>query len=259
MREIPYKSVGDRTLALHVVPPRVSLDRPVPTAVFYHGGGWLSGTWRQFLPQAERLATLGMAAVLVEYRLDGPVGATADAVDAMNAIVESAGDIGADPTRIVAVGGSAGGHLALATAVLDLPAARPRHRPAALVLLNPVTDTTAEFPAGFGRDCFDSDEQSRRYSPRHHVTADFPPALIMHGTADAVVHHQNSIELVDEVWRRGGGPAEIVLYPGQRHGFFNPVASGVRHPAGASDAHFELTTAETTRFLQRTVLHAQRD
>ena len=199
----------------------------------------------------------------VSNQPDGTVYAefegSADAVDAMNAIVESAGDLGADPTRIVAVGGSAGGHLALATAVLDLPAARPRHRPAALVLLNPVTDTTAEFPAGFGRDCFDSDEQSRRYSPRHHVTADFPPALIMHGTADAVVHHQNSIELVDEVWRRGGGPAEIVLYPGQRHGFFNPVASGVRHPAGASDAHFELTTAETTRFLQRTVLHAQRD
>lgn len=258
MREIPYKSVGDRTLAVHLVPPRVSRDRPAPTAVFYHGGGWLGGTWRQFLPQAERLAVLGMAAVLVEYRLDGPVVATADAVDAMNAIVESAGELGTDPTRIVAVGGSAGGHLALATAVLDLPAT-PRHRPAALVLLNPVTDTTAEFPAGFGRDLFDSDEQAERHSPRHHVTADFPPALIMHGTADTAVHHQNSIELVDEVRRRGGGPAEVVLYPGQRHGFFNPVVPGVRHPAGASDAHFELTTAEMTRFLRRTVLHEQRD
>ncbi|HEY9410694.1 MAG TPA: hypothetical protein VIP77_14035, partial [Jiangellaceae bacterium] len=80
MREIPYKSVGDRTLVMHVVPPRVppgqprvSPGQPAPTAVFYHGGGWLGGTWRQFLPQAERLATLGMAAVLVEYRLEGPL------------------------------------------------------------------------------------------------------------------------------------------------------------------------------------------
>jgi acetyl esterase len=254
--EIPYKSLGERSLALHVLPASTRPGGPVPapTAVFYHGGGWVKGSWRQFLPQAERLSELGMASVLVEYRLDGPVDATADAVDAMNAVVELAGDIDADPGRIVAIGGSAGGHLALATAVLDLPSSRPGRRPAALALLNPVTDTTAAFPAGFGREAFDTDEQAERYSPRHHVTAAFPPALIMHGTADGAVHHQNSVAFAEEVRRRGGGPAELILYPGQRHGFFNPDS-----PDRAGDAYFERTTAELTRFLRRTVLRTAWD
>lgn len=239
---------------LHVVMPSAVPDGPMPTAVFYHGGGWVKGTWRQFLPQAERLAELGMVAVLVEYRLDGPIAATRDAIDAMNAVIEGADALGVDVDRIVAIGGSAGAQLALATAVLEPLGVRAiARRPAALVLFNPVTDTTAGFPAGFGRTCFDTDEQARRYSPRHHVTAGFPPALIMHGTSDDVVHHQNSVVFADEVRRHGGRPAELVLYPGRRHGFFNPSSSGLRHPAGASDADFELTTAALTRFLRRTV------
>jgi acetyl esterase/lipase len=258
--EIPYKSLGERSLVLHVLPANARSGGPVPAAVFYHGGGWFGGSWRQFLPQAERLRELGMASVLVEYRLDGPVDATGDAVDAMTAVVELAGDIGADPRRIVAIGGSAGGHLALATAVLDLPTSRsrPDRRPAALALFNPVTDTTAAFPAGFGREHFDTDEQAERYSPRHHVTADFPPVLIMHGTSDRAVHHRDSVALVDEVRRRGGGPAELVLYPGRPHGFFNPGSGGVYRTEGAGDVDFELTTRELTRFLERTVLGAPR-
>lgn len=233
MREIPYRTVGDRTLVLHVSPPRES---PVPTAVFYHGGGWVKGSWIQFQPQAARLNALGMLAVLVEYRTEGPVAATEDAVAAMNAVFERSEDLGCDPERVVAVGGSAGGQLALATAVLDLPDTKPDHRPAALVLFNPVTNTSGEFPAGFGRRHFDSAEHALRYSPVHRVGATTPPTLIMHGTADAAVHHENSVEFVEKVTRLGG-LAELVLYPGQRRGFFNPRGTDPqRHGARVATA-----------------------
>jgi acetyl esterase len=202
----------------------------------------VKGSWTQFQPQAARLNALGMLAVLVEYRTEGPVAATADAVAAMNAVFDNSRDLGCDPRRVAAIGGSAGGHLALATAVLDLPDTDPDHQPAALVLLNPVTNTSGDFPAGFGRRRFDSDDDALRYSPVHHVSVRTPPTLIMHGTADTAVHHENSVEFA-EVVRRRGGRAQVVLYPGQRHGFFN-------------GAGFDRTTREMVRFLSQTVIEA---
>lgn len=253
MREIPYKAVGDRRLLLHVVAPRQGTGDLAAAAVFFHGGGWVKGSWEQFRPQAARLCALGMVAILVEYRREGPVVAAEDAVDAMNAVFDTAPDLGVDASRIVAAGGSAGGQLALATAVLDLPNSDPRHRPAALVLLNPVTDTTGDFPAGFGRRRFDGADQARRYSPLHQVTSAVAPMVIMHGTADAAVAHENSAAFAAAVNRLGGGPAELISYPGQPHGFFNPRSSGLVRPGVDGDANFELTMQEIARFLGRTV------
>ncbi|WP_170284679.1 alpha/beta hydrolase [Kribbella amoyensis] len=246
MREIAYKTVGGRTLYLRVLPPGDPGGGQAAVAVFFHGGGWVRGSWEQFVPQAELLNALGMVTVLVEYRLDGPVVAAADAVDAMNAVFELAADLGGDPARVVAVGGSAGGQLALATAVLELPGSVPEYRPAAVALLNPVTDTTGDFPKGFGRRHFEDDDQALMYSPVHHVSATTPPSILLHGTADTAVHHENSIRFADAV-NAVGGQAEIVLYDGQKHGFFN---------AHKSREYFELTTQEIIGFLRRTVLQS---
>jgi acetyl esterase/lipase len=252
VREIPYRSVGGRTLFLRVSAPSEQPGSPVPVAVFYHGGGWVRGDWTQFRPQAARLNALGMLTVLVEYRTAGPVAATEDAVAAMNAVFEVAPDLGGDTERIVAIGGSAGGHLALATAVLELPNTNPDRRPSALVLLNPVTNTSCEFPLGFGRRHFDNDDHALRYSPLWHVGADIPPALVMHGTADTAVHCDNSVEFVEKV-RLHGGHAEIVLYPGQRHGFFNPRDEDPREAGDGNGTHFEQTTREMIRFIRLAV------
>jgi acetyl esterase len=87
----------------------------------------------------------------------------------------------------------------------------------------------------------------------HHVSEKTPPTLIMHGTADTAVHHENSVEFVARVKRRGGH-AELVLYPGQRHGFFSP-GDAASHRRGADpDTSFELTTREMIRFIRRTVM-----
>jgi len=171
----------------------------------------------------------------------------------MNAVFDMSEDIGSDTARVVAVGGSAGGHLALATALLELPNTNPDHRPAALVLLNPVTNTSGDFPVGFGRRHFDDDDHALRYSPLHHVGARTPPTLIMHGTADSAVHHENSVEFVEKV-RQHGGQAEIVLYPGQRHGFFNSGDPAVRRPDYGNGTYFDRTTREMARFIGLTVL-----
>lgn len=204
-----------------------------------------------FLPQAARLNAQGVLAVLVEYRTEGPVVAAEDAVAAMNAVVGMGRDIGCDTARIVAIGGSAGGHLALATAVLELPNTDPDRRPAALVLLNPVTNTSGDFPVGFGGRHFDNTDQARLYSPMHNVGEKTPPMLIMHGTADTAVHHENSVDFARKVTSHGGH-AEIILYPGQRHGFFN-LRSGTM-PGEGNGTYFDRTTREMARFIRLTVL-----
>jgi alpha-beta hydrolase superfamily lysophospholipase len=87
----------------------------------------------------------------------------------------------------------------------------------------------------------------------HHVGEKTPPMLIMHGTADTAVHHENSVDFARKVTSHGGH-AEIILYPGQRHGFFNP-RSGPMHRLGAgNDTYFDRTTQEMARFIRLTVL-----
>ncbi|WP_051426258.1 alpha/beta hydrolase [Jiangella gansuensis] len=255
MGDIPYRTAGNTTLLLHISPPRKPDVLSAPTAVFFHGGGWTKGTWVQFQPQAARLNALGMLAVLVEYRLAGPVVATTDAVAAMSAVFEMSEELGCDTERVVAIGGSAGGQLAAATAVLELPDVNPRHRPAALVLFNPVTDTSGDYPAGFGRRHFDDDEHARRYSPVHHVSETTPPTLIMHGTADTAVHHENSVAFVEKV-KRYGGHAELIPYAGQRHGFFNPQRMAPHRSGGGDDTLFESTTHEMIRFIRQTFIES---
>jgi acetyl esterase/lipase len=64
-----YKQTGER--ALHLL-----IDKPagwkaganLPCVVFFFGGGWVSGSPKQFAPQSEYLASRGMVGIRVEYR-----------------------------------------------------------------------------------------------------------------------------------------------------------------------------------------------
>src|SRR5207244_268255 len=108
---------------------------------------WTNGSVKQFEPQAEYLATRGMVAIRADYRIKSkhevtPVECVEDAHAAMRWVRKNAGMLGIDPNRIVASGGSAGGHLAACTADPD-PRRGSTHyavssRPNALLLFNPV-------------------------------------------------------------------------------------------------------------------------
>ena len=113
-----YKTVGEVELPIHIISPaghQTSDKRPA--AVFFFGGGWRSGTPTQFEYQCRYLATRGMVAMTVEYRVSSRHGVKAiscarDAKSAIRWVRQNAERLGVDPNRIVAGGGSAGGHLA---------------------------------------------------------------------------------------------------------------------------------------------------
>ena len=230
-----YKTVSGSKLRLHVFAPRNSPSKSRPAVIFFFGGGWTSGTVTQFVPQAKHLAGRGIVTVVADYRVFGrhqtsPFEAVADAKSAIRWVRTHGPELGVDPSRIVASGGSSGGHIALSAATFDAfdePGENTKvsSKPNALVLFNPAVDTSHETPPvlvqRFGG-------RGRELSPLHHIRRGLPPTLILHGKADATVPYSDVERLCAES-RALGNQCELVGYDGAPHGFFNPGRGGTWH------------------------------
>jgi len=225
-RSIVYKQVGDVELKLHIFNPadHTSEDE-APAIVLFHGGSWNSGGYTQFSRQCTHLASRGMVAITVQYRTRKANGTTPqecvkDAKSAMRWIRSHAGELGIDPDRITAGGGSAGGHLAAATALLsgfneegdDLSVSCV---PKALVLFNPVAYNG---PGGFGYGRVK--EYWEAFSPLQNIHKDSPPTLIMLGSEDALFEVHRAREYVQRM-ESFGRRCDLIIYDGQTHAFFN--------------------------------------
>ncbi|MEX2606507.1 MAG: glycoside hydrolase family 88 protein [Kiritimatiellia bacterium] len=216
-----YKRVAGKELVLQVFRPESQPTVPAPCILWIHGGGWVKGHPDKFIPMGEHFRSLGFCCVSMQYRLidDGftVFDAVEDAHDAMRYLKTHAEDLHVDPDRIAVCGGSAGGHLAAGLALFPR---RPGDeldsvvRPAALVLLNPVLDTSEN---GYGHDQLG--EAWRQLSPLHNLTAPFPPAYIGHGTADQTVPIQG-VEAFVKAVRDQGGDVDFHVHEGVGHGYY---------------------------------------
>lgn len=221
-----YKTIGDNDLALHIFQPAEGNPRALrPAIVFFFGGGWKGGTVNQFLPHCRYFAERGMVAVVADYRVKSRHGVTpfecvADAKSAIRWMRAHGDEYGIDTNRIVAAGGSAGGHLAASTAILkgldeaneDLTVSS---RPDALVLFNPALDML-ELRKHFDAD----DKQAKEISPMQHIGKGVPPTIIFHGTADTTVPFTQATRFCETV-KENAGLCEVVPFDGRVHGFFN--------------------------------------
>ncbi len=196
-----------------------------PAIVFFFGGGWVSGTMDQFRPFADHCTSRGMIAVLVDYRVKSrhnttPFESLKDAKSAIRYLRQNGTELGVDTGKIIASGGSAGGHLAAACYTnrtfnetgerLDISA-----KPNALVLFNPVIDNSA---AGYGYDRIG--EQYLEFSPLHNIRKGFPPTIFFLGTKDKLIPVATAEKFkqrIDSV----GSRCELHLFEGMEHGFFN--------------------------------------
>ncbi len=177
---------------------RRSADAPAPTVLCIHGGGWVAGTKEgaqlTFLPYLE----MGFAVVNVEYRLARVSLAPAAVEDcrlALRWVFKNAMTYGFDTSRILVTGGSAGGHLALMTGMLDSTALFDATREwdqtnaalkvAAIVNWFGITDVK-DLLAGPNRQNYavswlgsqsDREGLARRVSPITYVREGLPPHL----------------------------------------------------------------------------------
>ena len=224
---IVFKTVPGKVtdLKLHLFYPEgYDTGKPYPAIVLYFGGGWNGGNAAQFYIQAKYLASRGMVAICSDYRTRSshgvvPYQCVEDGKAAMRHVRQHAGKLGIDPNRIAAGGGSAGGHVAAATATLDQFDAGENLNvscvPNALVLFNPVYDNG---PDGYGYDRVK--EYWEVFSPMHNIDEDHPPTIVFLGDEDDLVP-VSTAEAYQQQLRELGIQSELHVYPGAPHGFFN--------------------------------------
>lgn len=231
------------TLPLRVLVP---IQRPLGVLVYYHGGGWVTGSIDESDTVARKLAErTSCAVVLVEYRL-APEHRYPTAVDDSYAALEWAGnhlaDMAGRDAPLMVAGDSAGGNLAAVMALRSRDRVGPTI--ALQALIYPVTDADFSRPsyedrgAGPYSDQLLSREamiwywdhylpdQSRRTeadaSPLH--AGDFsglPPAVILTAEHDVL---RDEGEAYAEALRAANVPVDFKRYPGQIHGFFTTLA-----------------------------------
>ncbi len=247
--EITYKSVEGRDLKLTMVKPVAwKAGDQRPAIVFFFGGGWVSGRRGQFAAHSTYLASRGMVCFEADYRLldkagdEPPLRCVRDAKSAVRWLRSHAAELGIDPGRIAAGGGSAGGHLAAFAGLcdgIDDPKDDPSvsSKPNALVLFNPVLDNGPDQGWGHQR----VKDRYREFSPAHNITPDDPPTILFLGTADRLIPVPVAERFRDGM-KRAGVRCELHLYEGQPHGFFN-------HGRGGDNRYYNETTIASDRFL----------
>ena len=244
-QKLVYKKVGETELSLHLFKPKGHKPGDqAPAIVFFFGGGWTSGSPGQFYPHCEYLASRGIVAMSAEYRVRSrnkttPKECVMDGKSAVRWIRSHATELGIDPQKLAAGGGSAGGHVAAATATVKGLEEEGENqsiscRPDALVLFNPVFDNG---PEGWGHDRVKN--YWKQISPLHNISENTPPMIVFLGTKDdliPVATAQKFKKLMEEKGRR----CDLHLYEGQKHGFFNV----------AKKANYAKTVIEMDRFLE---------
>ena len=119
--EYIYKKTKDTDLKVWVFNPKGHvLTKKKPAIIFFFGGGYRSGTPDQFVEHAKYLSSRGMVAFLADYRVSSRhdvkvINSISDGKSSIKWLKENANILGIDKSRIVASGGSAGGHLAAST------------------------------------------------------------------------------------------------------------------------------------------------
>ena len=247
-RKITYKKIGDISLNLWFFYPKghATTDKR-PAIVFFFGGGWNGGTPTQFTDQSQYLAARGMVCIVADYRVKSrhktsPFECVQDGKSAVRWIRSHAAQHGIDPDRLSAGGGSAGGHVAAATATVpglnekgeDLSVSC---RPNALVLFNPVYDNG---PQGYGFDRVGKEKRYREISPIDNIRKGTPPAIVFLGDKDKLIPvatAQRYQKLMQDV----GSKSVLHVYPEQVHGFFNLRKGGQKI--------FDQTMVQTDAFL----------
>ena len=241
-----YKTVDGVDLKMSIIyPEEFKKGKKYPAVVFFFGGGWNGGNVHQFEQHCHFLASKGLIAMTANYRVKSrnnstPYDAVEDAKSAVRWIRENAKDLGLKKNKIVAAGGSAGGHLAACTAIIPgyeaaNENAKISSKPNVLVLFNPVVNTMKE------RIAKRLGDKAESISPSHHVIPKLPPTLIFHGTADKTVSFETITDFQSKM-EAVGNTCIVIPFEGQGHGFFNYGRS--------ENKYYELTIAKMESFLK---------
>jgi acetyl esterase/lipase len=219
-KDVVFGKGGAMDLRCDLYRPRPGTEKRMAT-IHLHGGGFTGGSKDTLNERIRPYASQGYLAIASQYRLTGQAAWPAMIEDVKAAIRwtrANASSLGIDPARIVIVGYSAGGHLALT-------AAGTQNRPefegtggnagvgtqvAACVAYYPVVEGGPP-PAA---------------SPATYVAGTFAPTVLLHGVADTTVPIESSQRFF-QLLRDAKVPAEFHSFAGAQHIFDRDPALAV--------------------------------
>jgi len=246
-----YKETKDGVklyLSIHKPSPA---NKNNPAIVFFHGGGYSGGLPLKFARHTEYFVSRGLVVVNVNYRISKvhnstPMQSVSDGKAAIRYVRSHALELGINPKKIIAAGGSAGGHLASACALLkgfeeDNDNLEVSCVPNALVLYNPVFKIETKENGGYKGELVKL-FPDHSFSPWHNIKKDAPATVVFLGTQDKHIPVKTAEEYkqkMDSV----GSRCDLYIYEGQKHGFFN-------YREHREAPYFIETAYETDKFLE---------
>jgi acetyl esterase/lipase len=237
-RPLRYGDAPSQVAELTV--PEDSGAGPFPVVVLIHGGWWREGDFDRTLMRdlANDLVFQGYATWNLEYRLVGEEGGGwpgtfEDVAAGIDLLAQEAEANDLDLTRVLFLGHSAGGQLALWAGSRHLlpegeVGSAPVVTPTAVVALAPVTDLELAVEEGTGDDAVtdllggtpeDVPEIYAVTSPIE-LSPISHRVVIAHGTEDDRVPIEQGKSYYDRA-KAGGDPAEFIVLEGGDH--FDPI------------------------------------
>jgi acetyl esterase len=222
--KILYKKTQQEDMYLYILRPQVKSKKALPAIVYFTGGGWVNGDVYGQIPNAAWFRDHGIIGIEADYRVKSrhgtsPLECIQDAKSAIRYVREHAVELGIDPSKIIAAGGSAGGHLAACTFLDggDTPGENPEisSKPNALVLHNPVLGE------GFGKEFFDTHPE---FSPILHVKKGWPPTILSNGTKDGTTPIEFA-EKFTRLMKEAGNVCELIQVKNADHSCDWPVSN----------------------------------
>jgi acetyl esterase/lipase len=237
-RDVEYSNPNDAHLKLNLARPK-EIEGRAPAVVCIHGGGWTAGSREGWDGVCAHLAERGYVAVTITYRFapQHPFPAAVnDAKAAVRWLRANAERLKIDPDRIGAVGDSAGGHLSQFLAVTGNVKSFDRdgdnldqssriqcevnfYGPNDMVRMQGVLPEVDRLVSQFvGGDLEHARHEHIVASPISWVTPDSAPTLIIHGTKDNIVPHDQAIWMRERL-QAADVPVELLSIEGAGHGF----------------------------------------
>ena len=212
-------------------------ERPTPVLINIHGGGWNKGV-KESQSGFNTFFKMGYAVANIEYRLTSQATAPAAVEDtrcALLYIFKNAKALNIDVNKIVIMGGSAGGHLALMAGLLGNDHRFDSNCPgvegirvAAIIDKYGITDV---WDWGYGKNVTSKSARTwlgekandeafaKTVSPITYVNKNSPPTFIVHGDADPTVPYQQSVAL-HKKFVEAGVKTQFITVEGGVHGKF---------------------------------------
>jgi len=217
------------------LPPAANGASPVVLNI--HGGGWNHGT-KESQTGFNTFFKNGFAVVNIEYRLTGQATAPAAVEDVRCALIYVTRHVkewNIDPNKIVVMGSSAGGHLALMAGLLGNDhrfdsncKSTDTIKVAAIIDKYGIADVwdwaygpniTSKSATRWLGDRASDEKFARSLSPNSYVSKNSPPTFIVHGDADPTVPYQQSVALHKQ-FEEAKVTTQFMTVPGGKHGGF---------------------------------------